>query len=30
MLVTDFWTWAGFLAVVLPATVVFWSIGGGE
>jgi hypothetical protein len=30
MLATDFWTWAGFLAVVLPAAVIFFSSGGGE
>jgi hypothetical protein len=30
MLATDFWTWAGFLVVVLPACVVFFSLGGGE
>jgi|GEM_PF-3028150 len=30
MVATDFWTWAGFLSVLLPALVVFWMAGGGK
>jgi hypothetical protein len=30
MVVTDFWTWAGFLSVMLPVVVIFWTAGGGD
>ncbi|CAJ0814560.1 hypothetical protein LMG19087_02143 [Ralstonia wenshanensis] len=28
MVATDFWTWAGFLSVMLPVLVIFWTAGG--